>query len=102
MSTVTAAMVFEDTGERSEKVIDRDGETYVVSVGWFKLREAGHSKRGLQFGFPLEHPDYNEGTQEALLSSSEGKYMKLQLVSLNSRQTAWRVYEIVDEEVQRP
>lgn len=81
--------------------IDRDAKisykevSYYVDVGWFTLLEG--KKRGLDFMFPLEHPEYSDQLETQLSELEEGDRETLKITSLNSKGTKWIIREIVSK-----
>jgi hypothetical protein len=54
---------------------------------WFKLLEG--EKKGLEFLFPLNYPDYDEEIKNAMNGLSEDEYVRLSLKSVNEKDTVW-------------
>jgi len=63
--------------------------------GWFKIIDTSHSKVGLDFCIPLEHPEYDEKLQNELSNLDIEDNICLKLQSMNKRNTLWIVKEII-------
>jgi hypothetical protein len=60
---------------------------FFFDTGWFTKREG--DKAGLEFGIPLQHPQYDEKLEEKLSNLSEGDDVLFRLKCLNERGTKW-------------
>lgn len=84
--------------ERGNTVaVDGVTRSYSVPSAWFKNIKTGHKKHGLQFIFPLKHPDYSDDIQETLLTLDPGDTLWMQLAPMNDQHTAWRVSGIAED-----
>ena len=72
----------------------RIGEAGVFECGWFRITQHDHSKKGLDFCIPLEHPEYSRSLASELEPVCEGDKVKMVLESVNPARTAWICYEI--------
>jgi len=71
------------------------GEDGPFKCGWFRIIEDSHSKKGLDFCIPLEHPDYSYVVESKLEKISEGDTINMKLKSVNERNTLWICFDII-------
>jgi hypothetical protein len=83
----------------TDNVVDGSIKAYSVSCGWFEIIEVGHEKKNLEFVVPLEHPEYSDEMEDVLLGLEPNDTLRMRWISENRDNTAWRVFEIVDEDV---
>lgn len=99
MGQVSNPTVFVLQSTTDDITVEGSARTYSVDGGWFKIVETGHEKRGLEFVIPLEHPEYTEEMQRVLTGLETGDAIRMKLISENENNTAWRCFEILDEEI---
>lgn len=89
MRTTTQPITFKFMEKQDNAHIDCDGYLHPVTLGWFKIIETGHSKKGLGFFIPLDFPSYSSDIESELKGLESGDVIKMSLESVNQRNTAW-------------
>lgn len=85
---VTKEQLYRLTDIMKNKNTEYKGVILSFDFGWF-LKCEGGNKKGLEYPFPLEHPEYDEKMQSKLMKLELGDNVLLKLKSMNNQGTKW-------------